>query len=235
MLDGLRQFIADIVSPDVQKGAFDETDYRLAATALLIHVVSLDGEPTANEKRKLHSLIETQLQAGSRHGGSIDRLRHPRRGRCGRSLSLHQRHHARGRRGGPAAHRRDDVGDGFRRRQGHRVRGQCAVARCRSARAFPGATASSSSTASRSGSAAPVEGRQPTRPTPPPEATVSTATRHDENLRCRGRRRRFRDIPAKCGCCSAFGHGDMPCAWLARHRRPMLSFGRDGRQFLQLI
>ena len=45
MLDGLRQFIADIVSPDVQKGVFDESDYRLAATALLIHVVSLDGEP----------------------------------------------------------------------------------------------------------------------------------------------------------------------------------------------
>jgi uncharacterized tellurite resistance protein B-like protein len=62
MLDGLRQFIADIVSPDMQKGAFDETDYRLAATALLIHVVSLDGEPTAKEKSKLHSLIETQFK-----------------------------------------------------------------------------------------------------------------------------------------------------------------------------
>ena len=47
MLDGLRQFIADIVSPDLQQRTFDETDYRLAATALLIHIVSLDGEPTA--------------------------------------------------------------------------------------------------------------------------------------------------------------------------------------------
>lgn len=62
MLDGLRQFIADIVSPDVQTRAFDESDYRLAATALLIHVVSLDGEPTAKEKRKLHSLIETRFK-----------------------------------------------------------------------------------------------------------------------------------------------------------------------------
>ncbi|MCW5704564.1 MAG: TerB family tellurite resistance protein [Bradyrhizobium sp.] len=41
---------------------FDETDYRLAATALLIHIVSLDGEPTAIEKRKLHSLIETSFK-----------------------------------------------------------------------------------------------------------------------------------------------------------------------------
>jgi uncharacterized tellurite resistance protein B-like protein len=71
MLDGLRQFITDIVSPDVQKGAFDESDYRLAATALLIHVVSLDGEPSANEKRKLHSLIETRFKLDP---GTADRL-----------------------------------------------------------------------------------------------------------------------------------------------------------------
>ena len=71
MLDGLRQFIADIVAPDVQKGVFDESDYRLAATALLIHVVSLVGEPTANEKRKLHSLIETRF---SLDPGTADQL-----------------------------------------------------------------------------------------------------------------------------------------------------------------
>jgi uncharacterized tellurite resistance protein B-like protein len=62
MLDGLRQFIAEIVSPDAQADrAFDDNDYRLAATALLVHVVSIDGEPSANEKRKLHSLIESRF------------------------------------------------------------------------------------------------------------------------------------------------------------------------------
>jgi uncharacterized tellurite resistance protein B-like protein len=62
MLDGLRQFIADIVSPANQEGrAFDDTGYRLAATALLVHVVSLDGEPSAIEKRKLHSLLESRF------------------------------------------------------------------------------------------------------------------------------------------------------------------------------
>jgi len=71
MLDGLRQFIADIVSPDVQSRAFDEADYRLAATALLIHVVSLDGEPSSVEKRKLHSLIETRFKLDS---GTADHL-----------------------------------------------------------------------------------------------------------------------------------------------------------------
>src|SRR5438105_15393349 len=72
MLDGLRQFIAEIVSPTAhEQRVFDDTDYRLAATALLIHVVSLDGEPSAVEKRRLHSLIETRFKLDP---GSADHL-----------------------------------------------------------------------------------------------------------------------------------------------------------------
>jgi len=72
MLDGLRQFIADIVSPsEDEERAFDDTGYRLAATALLVHVVSLDGEPTEVEKRKLHGLIESSFKLDS---GTADRL-----------------------------------------------------------------------------------------------------------------------------------------------------------------
>jgi uncharacterized tellurite resistance protein B-like protein len=70
MLDGLRQFIADIVSPGADADmSFDDTGYLLAATALLVHVVSLDGEPSAIEKRKLHSLIESRfkLDPGKAH------------------------------------------------------------------------------------------------------------------------------------------------------------------------
>src|SRR3977135_251577 len=62
MLDGLRQFIADVVSPTAHGNrALDYTGYRLAATALLVHVISLDGEPTKLEKRKLHTLIESSF------------------------------------------------------------------------------------------------------------------------------------------------------------------------------
>src|SRR6201988_349022 len=62
MLDGLRQFIADVVAPHAHGNrAFDENGYQLAATALLIHVISLDGEPSEVEKRKLHSLIESRF------------------------------------------------------------------------------------------------------------------------------------------------------------------------------
>src|SRR3981189_1492837 len=62
MLDGLRQFIADIVSPPGPEGrAFDGPGYRLAATALLSRVISLDGEPSPVEKRKLHGLLESRF------------------------------------------------------------------------------------------------------------------------------------------------------------------------------
>jgi uncharacterized tellurite resistance protein B-like protein len=72
MLDGLRQFIADVVSPTSRADqAFDDTGYRLAATALLIHVISLDGDPSDIEKRKLHSLIESSFGLDP---GTADRL-----------------------------------------------------------------------------------------------------------------------------------------------------------------
>jgi len=71
MLDGLRQFITEIVSPNTDQRVFEETDYRLAATALLIHIVSLDGEPSAVERRKLHSLIETSFKLDH---GAADQL-----------------------------------------------------------------------------------------------------------------------------------------------------------------
>src|ERR1700761_2976420 len=61
MLDGLRQFISEVMSPSDGPRDFDDTGYRLAATALLIHVISLDGEPSEAEKRKLHSLIESSF------------------------------------------------------------------------------------------------------------------------------------------------------------------------------
>src|SRR6201982_3765346 len=61
MLDGLRQFIVDVVSPHASEHAFDDNSYQLAATALLIHVISLAGEPSEVERRKLHSLIESRF------------------------------------------------------------------------------------------------------------------------------------------------------------------------------
>src|SRR5260370_5712436 len=72
MVDGLRKFIADVVSPTAHGNqGFDDNGYRLAATALLIHVISIDGEPSAAEKRKLHSLLESYFGLDP---GTADRL-----------------------------------------------------------------------------------------------------------------------------------------------------------------
>jgi uncharacterized tellurite resistance protein B-like protein len=59
MFDALRHFISDVVSaPGHEHRTFADGDYRLAATALLIHVISLDGQPSEVEKSKLHALLE---------------------------------------------------------------------------------------------------------------------------------------------------------------------------------
>jgi uncharacterized tellurite resistance protein B-like protein len=72
MLDGLRQFIADVISPNSNgHRSFDDHGYRLAATALLVHVMSLDGQPSEAGKRKLHSLIESRFGLD---GGTADQL-----------------------------------------------------------------------------------------------------------------------------------------------------------------
>jgi uncharacterized tellurite resistance protein B-like protein len=72
MLDRLREFIAEVVSPAAPgQQSFDDSGYRLAATALLIHVISLDGAPSEVEQRKLHGLIESRFGLDP---GTADRL-----------------------------------------------------------------------------------------------------------------------------------------------------------------
>lgn len=72
MLDKLRHFIADVVSPSGHETrTFGDGDYRLAATALLIHVISLDGPPSEVEKKKLHTLLETRFALDP---GTADKL-----------------------------------------------------------------------------------------------------------------------------------------------------------------
>jgi uncharacterized tellurite resistance protein B-like protein len=63
MLSRLRQFIEDVISPASGRTelSFDDNGYRLAAAALLVHVISLDGEPSAVERRKLQLLLEDRF------------------------------------------------------------------------------------------------------------------------------------------------------------------------------
>lgn len=58
MLDKLRQMISDFATgAGHESRTFDDNDYRLAAAALLVHVISIDGAPSDVEWRKLRALL----------------------------------------------------------------------------------------------------------------------------------------------------------------------------------
>lgn len=63
MLDKLRQIVAELVSTDGSESRrFDDNDYRLAAAALLVHLISIDGEVTENEQHKLRALLKSRFE-----------------------------------------------------------------------------------------------------------------------------------------------------------------------------
>jgi uncharacterized tellurite resistance protein B-like protein len=62
MLDKLRQIVTDLTSGGSEQQRFDDNDYRLAAAALLVHLISIDGEVTAKETGKLRSLLKSRFE-----------------------------------------------------------------------------------------------------------------------------------------------------------------------------
>ena len=62
MLDKLRQIVADFASGGAEHNRFDDNDYRLAAAALLVHLISVDGEVSETEKAKLRSLLKSRFE-----------------------------------------------------------------------------------------------------------------------------------------------------------------------------
>jgi uncharacterized tellurite resistance protein B-like protein len=57
MLSVFRNFLAELTGRDAESG-FDEDDHRLAAAALLYHVVAVDGEVAESERTRLHELLK---------------------------------------------------------------------------------------------------------------------------------------------------------------------------------
>jgi uncharacterized tellurite resistance protein B-like protein len=57
MLQLLKDFLNDVGIGEKPANRFSENDYRLAAAALLIHVMSIDGKETGAELDKLHELL----------------------------------------------------------------------------------------------------------------------------------------------------------------------------------
>jgi uncharacterized tellurite resistance protein B-like protein len=61
MLQILKDFLNEVGVGDKSAARFDDNDYRLAAAALLIHVMTIDGKETSAELRKLRDLLQRQF------------------------------------------------------------------------------------------------------------------------------------------------------------------------------
>jgi uncharacterized tellurite resistance protein B-like protein len=59
MLESLKNFLADLAGGTKPQDLFDVDDYRLASAALLIHVVTIDGNMSDAERRKLHAMLQS--------------------------------------------------------------------------------------------------------------------------------------------------------------------------------
>jgi uncharacterized tellurite resistance protein B-like protein len=61
MLQLLKEFLNDVGIGEKPASRFSENDYRLAAAALLIHVMSVDGQETGDEQDMLQDLLKRQF------------------------------------------------------------------------------------------------------------------------------------------------------------------------------
>lgn len=61
MFEAFKHFVGDIVEGGKRPSQFGDDDYRLAATALLVHTAAIDGEVTANERDALRGLIKRRF------------------------------------------------------------------------------------------------------------------------------------------------------------------------------
>lgn len=61
MLDVLRKLISDIAGDDEPQRLFKDNDYRLAAAALMVHLMSVDGNINDAETRKLRALLQDRF------------------------------------------------------------------------------------------------------------------------------------------------------------------------------
>lgn len=61
MLDILKDFLSDLGGGAKTQALFEENDYRIAAAALLIHVMTIDGAVTDAERAKLASLLQERF------------------------------------------------------------------------------------------------------------------------------------------------------------------------------
>jgi uncharacterized tellurite resistance protein B-like protein len=65
MFEGIRSFVAELLGSEGER-PFDESDYRMAATAILVHVADADGAIDPRERERLRGIVMERfgLEAG---------------------------------------------------------------------------------------------------------------------------------------------------------------------------
>ena len=114
----LTEFFERLTKHEARAGNLREDEMRLAAAALLVHAVVIDGEVAAEERRKLKILLQERFALGDEETRRLMREAEAREQEGRRSLPLHQRALRRARSGGAPAHHRNAVGNGDGRRPG---------------------------------------------------------------------------------------------------------------------
>jgi uncharacterized tellurite resistance protein B-like protein len=61
MFDAFRKFLSDCTAGDKHPARFEDNDYRLAASALLVHAAAIDGEVSPVGREKLHAVIKRRF------------------------------------------------------------------------------------------------------------------------------------------------------------------------------
>ena len=74
MFRTLSDFISDITGGHREAAAFDETDYRLAAAALLVHVMSIDGAVTQEEQAVLRTILASRFGLDAKESEALVEL-----------------------------------------------------------------------------------------------------------------------------------------------------------------
>ena len=61
MFEAFKHFVGEFVDGSKHPSQFGDDDYRLAATALLVHTAAIDGEVTPSERDKLFAVIKQRF------------------------------------------------------------------------------------------------------------------------------------------------------------------------------
>jgi uncharacterized tellurite resistance protein B-like protein len=61
MFAAFKNFLSDVIEGGRHPSRFEANDYRLAAAALLVHAVTIDGNVTDIERNKLHAIIKRRF------------------------------------------------------------------------------------------------------------------------------------------------------------------------------